>query len=90
MSVYVDRYEPVTAHRLQFTAHMIADTPVELHMMAMAIGLRSEWVQDQGKDSEHYDLTERRRARAVELGAIEVTSRDLVRIIQRKRLKEQT
>jgi Protein of unknown function (DUF4031) len=60
--------------------HMVSDTSEEeLHAFAARIGLRREWAQLRPKASAaHYDLTPERRVRAVKLGAVEVTGRELV------------
>lgn len=62
--------------------HMVSDTSAdELHAFAQLIGLKRAWFQDRlgGKSSaDHYDLTLLRRAKAVKLGAVEVTSTELV------------
>jgi hypothetical protein len=50
----------------------------ELHAMARAIGLKREWFQDHPRHP-HYDLPPHGRARALEAGAVAVTSRELVR-----------
>ena len=60
--------------------HMVSDRSAEeLHAFAARIGLKREWAQLRPRASAaHYDLTPRRRAMALELGAVEVTSRELV------------
>jgi len=81
MSVYVD-----TARNKFYRyrmSHMLADSLEELHAMAEKLGLRRSWFQP--KSSPHYDLCQSKRARAVELGAIEVDRRQVVEIIKRLR-----
>jgi hypothetical protein len=56
--------------------HMWADTPQELHSLAIKIGLRRAWAQKVGTPELHYDLTPSRRELAVRAGAIEKTTRD--------------
>lgn len=72
MSVYVDEFRVwgPARHRCfrAGSSHMTADTLDELHAMARAIGLRPEWFQPLSHP--HYDLTESRRAAALEAGAI--------------------
>jgi hypothetical protein len=68
--------------------HLIADTQDELRVFAASIGLRSDWIQHAGSAREHFDLTPGRRARAVKKGAKEISQRELVAIIQRKREKK--
>lgn len=59
--------------------HMVSTVDeVELHAFAAKLGLRREWAQLRPKASAaHYDLVPRRRARAIELGAREVSARVL-------------
>lgn len=53
----------------------------ELHAFAARLGLRREWAQLRPHASAaHYDLVPAKRARALQLGAREVTSRNLVRL----------
>jgi hypothetical protein len=73
-NIYVD---PVMDHgwRLGPSCHMTTDGSLEaLHAFAVSIGLKREWFQPCPPSSiDHYDLTESRRRRAVELGAVELT-----------------
>ena len=56
-------------------AHLVSDESYEeLHSFGARLGLRPEWFQ-----GDHYDVPEPVRAAAVELGAREVTSAELVR-----------
>lgn len=61
-------------------SHMVSDVDEdELHAFAARLGLKREWAQLRPKASAaHYDLTPSRRALAIKLGAVEVTSRELV------------
>lgn len=82
--------DPITSYPPEMTrglpgrrwCHMVSDTSEEeLHAFAERIGMKREWFQsrENGKASAaHYDLTPPRRVRAVALGAVEVTSRELV------------
>lgn len=80
MAVYVDGEQ--NAFRRMVMCHMFADTIAELHAMADAIGMKREWYQP--FSFPHYDVAKGRRARAVKLGAIEVTRREGYEV--RKRL----
>lgn len=75
------KYDAETTRGLpgRLWCHMISDTSeAELHAFAKRIGLRPEWAQLRpAASAAHYDLTPSRRARAVRLGAVEVTSREL-------------
>jgi hypothetical protein len=46
----------------------------ELHAMADALGIERRWFQ-----GDHYDVPEDYRERAIALGAVPVTSRELIR-----------
>ena len=75
MTVYVD--EPLHKLGRMIMCHMIATDRDELHEMAKKIGIRRAWFQSKGKYP-HYDICKSKRAEAVALGAIEVSSRELV------------
>lgn len=83
MAVYVDdgRYP----YGRMIMCHMLADTTGELHAMADAIGVARRWLQKGGTPEEHYDISLGMRKRAVELGAIEVRQREIVKVIRAKR-----
>ena len=87
MSVYVDplrEYGGSAEFRWTKSCHMYADTLVELDLMAAEIGMRSNWFQDDPR-LPHYDLVPARRAKAVKLGAIEQTFRQMVEFMRRPR-----
>lgn len=69
MSAYVDCLVGY-GWRLGPSCHLIADSLDELHAFAASVGMKRAWFQP--KSSPHYDLTESRRKRAVQLGAIEL------------------
>lgn len=97
MTVYVDDARiPARVGRLSSTwSHLFADTEDELHEFATRLGLRRSWFQDPTKTGKplkavrgsraaqnwHYDVTEGKRRQAVALGAVEVSSREAVAII---------
>lgn len=74
MPVYVDR--AMIPYRGMLMSHMIADTPEELHRMAARLGLRREWYQN-GASFPHYDVCSRKRSIAVNMGAIELSRREI-------------
>jgi hypothetical protein len=76
MSVYVDKLRN-WGWRLGPSCHLYADTNEELHAFAKKIGLKREWFQE-STSGPHYDLTVSRREKAVRLGAIEHTDRQMV------------
>ena len=73
MTVYVDNYRAKFGRMVM--CHMAADTLEELHEMAEKIGMNRSWFQE-----DHYDVSLTRRKLAIEYGAKEVTSRELVKI----------
>lgn len=97
MTVYVDNARiPARVGRHNTTwSHLFADTQDELHAFADRLGLRRNWFQDPVKvgkpikarpgsraaENWHYDVTESKRRQAVALGAVEVSWRDAVAII---------
>ena len=69
MAVWVDPLKD-WGWRLGPSCHMTADTKEELIAFAVRIGLQARWFQDDDR-LWHFDLTARRRDRAVAAGAIE-------------------
>ncbi len=53
-------------------SHLMADTTDELRGFATQLGLHPSWIQKPGTVLEHFDVTAGKRARAIELGAIEI------------------
>lgn len=89
MAVYVDDMHRRPLGRLGHMkmSHMMADTTEELLAMGDAIGMQRGWLQDAGTPKEHFDVSLERRARAVALGAIEITMREMVNFHKNKRGK---
>ena len=94
MTVYVDDANipaTVTNGRARHTSawcHLFADTPDELHLFAIRLGLRRSYFQPgpprgDGTPSPywHYDITTRKRQHALRLGAQAVTWRQAIQII---------
>ena len=75
MTVYVDNMQRKYGRMIM--CHMGSDNINELHKMADRIGIQRKWFQ-----GDHYDICMAKRALAVKSGAIEVTSRELVKIIR--------
>lgn len=90
MAVYVDdaenefRPHPKRLYKLN---HMIADSLDELHEMAMDLNLKPQWFQP--TSFPHYDITIKNRRRAVAMGAIQLTQRELIKKIQELRTTEE-
>lgn len=83
MSVYVDHQQRIFQGMLM--SHMVADSSEELLAMADAIGVQRRWIQKAGTAEEHFDIADSKRTLAIAKGAIAVTSREIVAVIQRKR-----
>jgi Protein of unknown function (DUF4031) len=80
VSVYVDQVRSwggSKSFRWKESCHMYADSLGELHAMAARIGMKREWFQPHAR-LPHYDLVPRRRALAVQYGALEQTARQMV------------
>ncbi len=76
MAVYVDNMKIPFGRMLM--SHMAADSLDELHNMVTRIGLRKRWFQDHRIP--HYDISQSKKAIAVKLGAIEISSRELIKL----------
>lgn len=85
MSVYVDDMRATFGRMVM--CHMIADSHAELVTMADRIGVRRRWIQKAGTPGEHFDIALGKRAAAVELGAKEVSQRELGRMIRDRRIR---
>jgi hypothetical protein len=80
--IYVDGItEHATSLRYKRWSHLVSDVGAdELHAFAVRLGLKRSWSQERPVASaHHYDVTPPKRVLAVKLGALEVTSRELVR-----------
>ncbi|TXG96146.1 MAG: DUF4031 domain-containing protein [Nevskiaceae bacterium] len=82
MSVYVD--PPVWPFGRMLMCHLTADSLDELHGMADRIGVARKWFQSKTRYP-HYDICKSKRALAVQAGAIEVSSKELVLVAKRLR-----
>ena len=78
--IYVDQPRRWNGRRKLY-AHMASDVSLEeLHAFAASIGLKKHWFH-----KDHYDLREDEHAQAIRAGAIQVTSRELVRKIRKEK-----
>ncbi len=75
--------------RLGPSCHLIADSEEELHEFAKRIGMRRSWFQFHGR-LPHYDLTEKRRAKALELGAVQLDRAGFVQKMKELRATRET
>jgi hypothetical protein len=79
--IYVDPSMPCTPSarwKWSSACRLFADHDGELHSFASQLGLKREWFQKER--CHHYELTEPMRAKAVRMGAREVTREEAERI----------
>lgn len=91
MGVYVDGLRPtIQSPKWPHTVgcHLVADKEKELHKFAKKLGLNKKWVHHNKGNMPHYDLTARKRRLAVQLGAVEITQGQLVKMLQKYRSKK--
>ncbi len=83
MSVYVDDME--SPFRGMVMCHMTADSIGELFEMVDRIKVARKWVQKKDTYKVHFDICKSKRRLAIEFGAIEISTRNLVRRMRAKR-----
>ena len=83
MSVYVDnlREYPYKVKGHFKWCHLVADSFSELVGFSQKLGLSYSWLQNENYP--HFDLTEGMRIKAVKMGAIEITDKELVDLIRK-------
>lgn len=84
MTVYVDDMRAPFG-RMKM-CHMVADSDAELHAMATRIGVARRWHQSPPQHDSHYDIAQTKRKQALELGAVQVTLRQLSAMVMRRRV----
>jgi hypothetical protein len=86
MACYVDsvRSYPEVPFRFREFCHLLADERGELHELADHLGIPRRYFQDHPWRW-HYDLPEPVRARAVDLGAREITMHDVGALLRCRR-----
>ncbi|MFD0883979.1 DUF4031 domain-containing protein [Streptosporangium algeriense] len=85
MTVYVDDWrQRARVGRIRGRwSHLVASDAEELHAFALRLGLRRAWFQPRNGTYQHYDVVESMRQRAIALGAVPVSWRDLPGLRQR-------
>lgn len=81
MTVYIDtlrNWGGSATFQWKHSCPLYGDDLDELHGFAARIGMKRKWFQDRPRFP-HYDLTSRRRRKALEVGAVEETTREMVR-----------
>jgi hypothetical protein len=90
LTVYVDdwRQRAIIRQRDDRWSHLLADDPDELHEMAARLGIPPRGYQRHRRSAalNHYDLPEKLRLQAIELGAVAITWRQLARLTREWRL----
>ena len=93
MTIYVDdmrlhaRVGPVEGN----WSHLLSDLPgaegrAELLAFAERLGVEARWIQNEGTATEHFDLREPMRQRALELGAQPIRyGREVAALVRAKR-----
>ncbi|HKC28101.1 MAG TPA: DUF4031 domain-containing protein [Jatrophihabitans sp.] len=86
MACYVDTVRDYPNAGLRHTrfCHLLADSRNELHQMADALGVPRRYFQDHPWRW-HHDLPEPLRARAIELGAKEITLREVGSLLKQRK-----
>jgi hypothetical protein len=86
VACYVDTVREYPEAGLRHTrfCHLLADTREELEAMAEALGVPHRFFQDHPWRW-HHDLPEHLRARAVELGARELTMHEVGALLRRRK-----
>lgn len=79
--IYVDRAVYKRPNGRVLYAHMTATTLRELHEFAASIGIKRCWFHSHHSHA-HYDINSTQRDIAVNSGAVEVTSKQLLRLSQ--------
>lgn len=82
--VYIDSFN--APYRGMIMCHMMADTTQELLEMVDKIKVQRRWIQDAGTPYEHFDICLSKKKLAIAAGAKEIDRKELVAILNRKKL----
>ncbi len=85
MAVYVD--DANIKWNGMLISHLIADDINELHEVALTIGLKENWFQK--KKYPHYDISFEKKKLAIKMGVIEISKKDVIRILKGQKPKIQ-
>lgn len=64
---------------------MVADTFQELHTFAESIGLKRSYYEGVRANHPHYDLIGKMQIKAIEAGAVIITTRELIELSKKMR-----
>jgi hypothetical protein len=84
MTVYID--QAIHSWKGKKWCHLTADSLEELHDFAAKIGLKKAWFQPH-KLMPHYDIVETKRADAIRLAAVSLTTVEAGARVRAKRLE---
>lgn len=78
MSVFVDdmKLRAKVGNIDAVWSHLGADSLEEMHEFAQRLGLKRSWFQVSSSGIPHYDITQSMRAKAIKMGAEEVTTQE--------------
>ncbi len=84
LTVYLDdwRQRATIGRREDRWSHLLADDEQELHALATRLGIPARGFQHHRRSAalNHYDLPERLRDRAIALGAVPISWREMARL----------
>lgn len=63
-----------------YLSHMASDSLAELHDMAEKLGVRKHFQNKKGKP--HYDICQSNKLKAIQLGAIEVSDKEIIKMFR--------
>lgn len=87
MTIYVDNVKVKWAG--SEWCHLVADTLDELHSFALQLGLRRQWFQSSASYP-HYDIKLAVRTRAIHLGAVPGTRKQIIECAKKLKMEYQT
>ncbi len=76
-------------YRGMIMCHMLADSTEELQQMAHDIGVSKVHIQKAGTPREHFDVCLTMKRKALRLGAQQITARQVVTLMQKKRRQKE-
>lgn len=83
MAVYIDDMD--MPYRNMIMNHMIANSTEELLEMVDKIGVKRKWIQYPNTYKEHFDVCLAKKAKAIEFGAVPITWRESVIMINKRK-----
>lgn len=81
--IYIDDMD--APFRGMLMSHMVADTTKELLTMVDKIGVQRKWIQYPGTYNEHFDICLSKKAKALKLGAKQITWREYAIFVNKRK-----